>query len=186
VAAIMSACSRTPWPRSRSKPVRRKNGHAPTRTEPIRQTIPWRTAEASIRSRTARSSIGLSNIAARLATSAAAIAPASHLRPRVPNDIAAGCHTRRAGRLAGVRPQCYQRKVQGKPRRRGGFELGQVTLRISKLLLHQTSRCPLQSPQPPICHQICHREVGASSYVLKTFLLLPRSVSCRRSSLVCP
>ncbi len=46
----------------------------------IRATMPWRAAAASIRARTACSSMGLSNSAARLATSAAAIAPPSHHR----------------------------------------------------------------------------------------------------------
>src|SRR4249920_1224706 len=47
--------------------------------------------------------MGRSNTAATLATSAAAIAPASHPRPRVPNVIAAGCHTR-TGVPVGGRP----------------------------------------------------------------------------------
>jgi hypothetical protein len=60
--------------------------------------MPWRTAADSIRSRTAFSSMGLSNTAARLATSAAAIAPPSHHRRlRVRNvTIDAGCHSRTA------------------------------------------------------------------------------------------
>src|SRR4051812_23925959 len=38
--------------------------------------------------------MGRSNTAATLATSAVAIAPASHLHPRVRNVIDAGCHSR--------------------------------------------------------------------------------------------
>ena len=104
VAAIMSACSRTPWPRSRSNPSVAATARRRRVPRPIRATMPWRTAADSIRSRTACSSMGLSNTAARLATSAAAIAPPSHHRcPRVRNvTIDAGCHSRIARRQAGV------------------------------------------------------------------------------------
>ncbi len=81
----------------------RSNGQTPTCTCPIRATMPWRTAADSIRARTAFSSMGLSNSAARLTTSAAAIAPPSHhRRPRVRNvTIDAGCHSRIAREAAG-------------------------------------------------------------------------------------
>ncbi len=81
----MSACSRTPDLRSRSNPSNRSNGQMPTCTTPIRASAPWRTAADSIRARTACSSMGLSNSAARLATSAVAIAPSHHRRLRVRN-----------------------------------------------------------------------------------------------------
>ena len=81
VAAIMSACSRTPYLRSRSNPSNRSNGQTPTCTTPIRATAPWRTAADSIRARTLCSSMDLSNGAARLTASAVAIAPSHHRRP---------------------------------------------------------------------------------------------------------
>src|SRR5262249_29592779 len=61
----------------------RSNGQMPTCTTPIRATTPWRTAADSIRARTASSSLGLSNNAATLTNSAAAIAPSHHIRPRL-------------------------------------------------------------------------------------------------------
>src|SRR5476649_1207531 len=54
-------------------------------TSPIRATTPWRTAADSIRARTACSSMELSNSAAKLTTSAVAIAPSHHRRLRVRN-----------------------------------------------------------------------------------------------------
>ncbi len=54
-------------------------------TSPIRATAPWRTAAESIRTRTACSSVDLSNSAATLATSAVAIAPSHQRRPRIRN-----------------------------------------------------------------------------------------------------
>jgi hypothetical protein len=57
----------------------------PTCTTPIRATAPWRAAADSIRARTACSSMELSNGAARLTTSAVAIAPSHHRRLRVRN-----------------------------------------------------------------------------------------------------
>jgi hypothetical protein len=85
VAAIVSACSRTPDLRSRSNPSNRSNGQTPTCTSPIRATTPWRTAADSIRARTACSSVDLSNRAAKRTTSAVAIAPSHHRRLRVRN-----------------------------------------------------------------------------------------------------
>ncbi len=85
VAAIMSACSRTPDLRSRSNPSSRSNGQTPTCTSPIWATVPWRTASDSIRARTPCSSMGLSNTAATLTTSDVAIAPSHQRRPRIRN-----------------------------------------------------------------------------------------------------
>jgi hypothetical protein len=52
-------------------------------TAPTRATKPWRTAADSIRARTTCSSRGLSNSTAKLATSAAAIAPSHNHRLRI-------------------------------------------------------------------------------------------------------
>src|SRR6185436_14290653 len=90
--------------------------------------MPWRTAADSIRARTARSSMGLSNSAARLATSAAAIAPPNHhRRPRVRNvTIDAGCHSRIARQLPGVADGVDQVRLQS--------ALRAVTAGVLKLL----------------------------------------------------
>src|SRR5262249_48130513 len=72
--------------RPRTQPTGLRNGQTPTCTSPIRAIAPRRAVADSIRARTACSSTDLSNTAARLTTSAVAIAPPSHhRRPRVRN-----------------------------------------------------------------------------------------------------
>src|SRR5690348_961961 len=135
VAAISSACSRAPWPRSRSKSESRRNGQTPTRTEPIRASMPWRRAVDSIRSRTASSSLGLRKTM-RLTMSAAANAAASHhRRARVPNaTIDAGCHSPLTNALPRAEPADFHQgrvvRVDGVHELAFGFQEGLPGLRL--------------------------------------------------------